>query len=152
MLRGEDCFSAVGHLAHVGRVSGPEQKVFQSAEATSAVRGAMYTCIVKVMICRVLRHHPAGNMEALLKFCADECDVGFLPGKIFRRRVPRQGGDGLSASVLSRRRPRIDVHEILASRWPWNATVCIRVKAPRRIGMSRARQSSIIKEQVTWIC
>jgi len=40
----------------------------------------MYKSIVKLMIRRVLRHHQAGNMDALLKFYGDDLRFVF-PGK-----------------------------------------------------------------------
>jgi len=87
----------------------------------------MYTYIVKRIIRRALRHHQAGNVDALLKFYA--ADVTFVfPGK--SSWAGEFHGQEAIASWLRRFHSaglKLQVHEILAGGPPWNTTVCIRI-------------------------
>lgn len=87
----------------------------------------MYSWIVQLMIRRALRHHQAGNVQALLKFYAN--DVRFVfPGQ--NSWAGEFRGKEAVASWLRRFHRvglKLEVHEIIAGGPPWNTTFCIRI-------------------------
>lgn len=87
----------------------------------------MYRYLVKVMIGSALRHHQAGNVEALLKFYAD--DVHFIfPGKnSWAGDFHGKEAVGSWLRRFHRVGLKLEPHEIVVSGPPWNTTVCIRI-------------------------
>ena len=87
----------------------------------------MYKSIVKLMIRRVLRHHQAGNVDALLKFYGDDLRFVF-PGKNSWA-GEFQGKKALESWLRRFHRAglKLEPHEIVVGGFPWNTTVCIRI-------------------------
>jgi len=87
----------------------------------------MYMYIVKRMIRRALRYHQAGNVEALLKFYADNV-IFVFPGKNSWA-GEFHGKEAIAAWLRRFHRAglKLEVHEIVAGGPPWNTTVCIRI-------------------------
>jgi ketosteroid isomerase-like protein len=87
----------------------------------------MFSYLATLMIRRALRHHQDRDVDALLKFYAD--DVRFVfPGSSSWAGDFR--GKEAVATWLGRFHAaglKMEVHEILAGGWPWNMTVCIRI-------------------------
>lgn len=83
--------------------------------------------MVKLMIRRALRHHQAGNVDALLKFYGK--DVRFVfPGK--NSWAGEFQGKPAVAAWLRRFHDaglKIEPHEILVGGPPWNMTVFVRI-------------------------
>src|SRR6516225_10699651 len=87
----------------------------------------MYLYIVKRMIRRGLRYHQAGNVEALLKFYADNV-IFVFPGK--NSWAGEFRGKEASGAWLRRFHKaglKIEAHEIVVGGFPWDTTVCIRI-------------------------
>src|SRR5215469_7666957 len=84
-------------------------------------------CITRLMIRRALRHHQAGDVDALLKFYAK--DVRFIfPGKNSWA-GEFQGKEAVRAWLRRFHCAglKIEPHEIVVGGPPWNMTVCIRI-------------------------
>ena len=83
--------------------------------------------LMRLLIRRALQHHHAGNVDALLKFYAENAKFVF-PGKNSWAGV-FQGKEAIAAWLRRFHRAglKIEPHEIVAGGPPWNMTVCIRI-------------------------
>ena len=108
--------------------------------------------IMKLMIRRALRHHQAGNVDALLKFYAENARFVF-PGK--NSWAGEFQGKQAIAAWLRRFHGaglKIEPHEIVVGGPPWNMTVCIRItdKATDSAGKVVYENRAVLFGKVRW--
>lgn len=83
--------------------------------------------LMKLLIRRALRHHQAGNVDALLEFYAEDAKFVF-PGK--NSWAGEFHGKEAIATWLRRFHRaglKIEPHEMVVGGPPWNMTVCVRI-------------------------
>lgn len=84
-------------------------------------------CITKLMIRRALRHHQAGNVDALLKFYANDVRFVFPGSNSWAGEF--HGKEAIAAWLQRFHRAglKIEPHEVVVGGPPWNMTVCVRI-------------------------
>ncbi|HEV2491325.1 MAG TPA: nuclear transport factor 2 family protein [Candidatus Acidoferrales bacterium] len=87
----------------------------------------MYTYLLRRMIRRALRHHQAGNVDALLKFYSEDVTFVFPGRNSWAGQFRGKEAVGTWLRRFHRAGLKIEPHEIAASGFPWNMTVCIRI-------------------------
>ena len=84
-------------------------------------------CITKLMIRRALRHHQAGNVDALLKFYAKDVKFIFPGNNSWAGEF--HGKEAIAAWLQRFHRAglKLEPQEIVVGGPPWNLTVCVRI-------------------------
>jgi ketosteroid isomerase-like protein len=84
-------------------------------------------CITKLMIRRALRHHQAGNVDALLKFYAKDVRFVFPGNNSWAGDF--HGKEAIAAWLQRFHRAglKIEPHEVVVGGPPWNMTVFARI-------------------------